>query len=274
MTKSLEGKDVAFDVYTPIAARYLETHDTLPDYFVESAQINPLDRIKVQSILQSLIDASISSTINLPKEATVSDVYNIYMNAWKYGLKGVTIYRSGCAREAILTTSPKKETTERQAPKRPKILPAIYEEVRVKGERFAVIVGLYDDNPYEIFTVRTNDSFGRHNGQITKVSKGVYKFTSEFVTIPNLIKELSIEEKAATLYTSMLLRHGIKIQYILKTAKKVNDNILSFSAAMCRILSKYAPTLETGEKCPNCGAALINEGGCIHCSSCEFSRCE
>lgn len=274
MTKSLEGKDTAFEVYTPIAADYLKIHDSLPEYFVESAQIKPIDRIKVQGALQKVIDASISSTINLPKEATVQDVYDIYLNAWKYGLKGVTIYRSGCAREAILSATPKKESSERQAPKRPKSLPATYEEVKVKGERFAVIIGMLEDKPYEIFTVRCAESFGRHEGQITKISKGVYKFTSDKLTIPNLVEELSIEEKAATLYTSMLLRHGVHIQYILKTAKKVNDNILSFSSAMCRILSKYLPATDTGEKCPNCGAPLINEGGCIHCSSCEFSRCE
>ena len=85
-TQSLEGKDTFFDVYTKIAAEYLLDHNELAPYFVESKDINPLDRIKVQAELQKYIDASISSTINLPKEATVDDVYNIYLEAWKHKL--------------------------------------------------------------------------------------------------------------------------------------------------------------------------------------------
>ena len=82
-----------------------------------------------------------------------------------------------------------------------------------------------------------------------------------------------IEERAATLYSSMLLRHGIAINHIVKTAKKVNDNITSFSSAMCRVLSKYISNEASGEKCPECGGNIINEGGCQHCESCGWSLC-
>ena len=71
----------------------------------------------------------------------------------------------------------------------------------------------------------------------------------------------------------MLLRHGINIKYIIKTAKKVNDNITSFSSAMCRVLAKYVPVTTEG-KCPECGAELTHSGGCVHCDSCGYSRCE
>ena len=70
----------------------------------------------------------------------------------------------------------------------------------------------------------------------------------------------------------MLLRHGVSIKHIIKTAKKVNDNISSFSSAMCRVLNKYTP-IELGGKCPECGADLIYEGGCVHCT-CGWSKCE
>ena len=72
----------------------------------------------------------------------------------------------------------------------------------------------------------------------------------------------------------MLLRHGIDIKYIIKTAKKVNDNITSFSSAMCRVLSKYIPKETLKDKCPDCGGELIREGGCIHCKNCGYSKCE
>ena len=100
MTKSLEGKDKSFDIYTSIAKKYLEEHDSLPNFFVESKDIKPEDRIKVQAAIQKWTDASISSTINLPESATVEDVFNIYLKAWQQGLKGVTVFRQGCARTA------------------------------------------------------------------------------------------------------------------------------------------------------------------------------
>ena len=81
-------------------------------------------------------------------------------------------------------------------------------------------------------------------------------------------------EKAATLYSSMLLRHGVSIKHIIKTAKKVNDNISSFSSAMCRVLAKYTSKEEVkGEVCPDCGGTLVRDGGCIHCIDCGYRKC-
>ena len=71
----------------------------------------------------------------------------------------------------------------------------------------------------------------------------------------------------------MLLRHDVAIKHIVKTTKKTSDSIASFSSAICRVLSKYVEKENTGEKCPNCGGELVMEGGCIHCSSCEYSKC-
>lgn len=94
-TQSLNGKDTYYEVFAKIVDDYIgDRHGEdikLPDYFIESKDIAPIDRIKMQGALQKWIDNSISSTINLPKEATVEDVYNIYVEAWKYGLKGTTV---------------------------------------------------------------------------------------------------------------------------------------------------------------------------------------
>lgn len=282
-TQSLEGKDTFFDVNAKIVDDFIKAHATetieqLPDYFVTSADISPIDRVAVQSALQKWIDASISSTINLPKEATVEQVENIYMEAWKQGLKGVTIFRSGGKRDAVLTTeAPKPEAIPMtSAPKRPKKLIADFHSVKVKGEQFIVLVGLLDGRPYEIFAFKPNIilNLPQHEGVITKKSKMHYSFASPMVEIKDLesLNE-DIEERAATLYSSMLLRHGIAIKHIVKTAKKVNDNITSFSSAICRVLSKYIPNEASGEKCPECGGNIINEGGCQHCESCGWSLC-
>lgn len=284
-TQSLNGKDTFYEVNAKIVEDFYDSFfmctegrhsGSLPDYFIESNDIAPIDRIKMQSVLQKYTDASISSTINLPKEATIEDVYNIYVEAWKHGLKGVTVYRSGCYREGILMTKKPDNIPVTSAPKRPIELPCEIHKVKVKGENFIVCVGIYEDKPYEVFVFRlVNDTtLTESKGIIVKKSKGIYRLISKDVEIANLLNtDISIEEKAATLYSSMLLRHGVNIKYIIKTAKKVNSNISSFSSAMCRVLAKYIP-VETEGKCPECGADLIHEGGCIHCSQCSYSKCE
>lgn len=106
-TETLHDKDVYYKVYTPIVAQYMDVYDIidekeLPDIFVTAMTLSPNERIKMQRAWQKYIDASISSTINLPYEATQKDIYEIYMSAWKNNLKGITIYRDGCKRSGIL----------------------------------------------------------------------------------------------------------------------------------------------------------------------------
>ena len=276
-TQTLNGKDTFYEVNAKIVDDYKKVTDNdLTDAFIESKDIAPIARIAMQSVLQKYTDASISSTINLPKEATVDEVYDIYVEAWKQGLKGVTVYRTGCYREGILVTKKPDEIPMTSAPKRPVSLPCDIHKIKVKGEHFIVCVGLLNKVPYEVFVFRlVNDiALTENTGTIIKKSKGIYSLKSKDMEIANLLNtDISMEEKAATLYSSMLLRHGINIKYIIKTSKKVNYNISSFSSAMCRVLAKYIPA-ETGGKCPECGEPLVHEGGCIHCSSCSYSKCE
>lgn len=248
-----------------------------PYYGSTAPEIDWRQRVKLQGVVQKYITHSISSTVNLAKETTEEEIADIYIEAWKQGLKGITIYRDGC-REGVLTQVEKPKTIEgRQAPKRPKVLEADYYQVKVKKEQFIVLVGLLEGKPYEVFAFRPLNpvNIPVHKGTITKVSKMHYSFDSEHINISNLeLANTNIEENAATLYSSMLLRHGVDINYIIKTARKVNDNISSFSSAMCRILAKYIPNGEVkGEVCPDCGGTLVREGGCIHCKDCGYSKC-
>lgn len=248
-----------------------------PYYGSTAPEIDWRQRVKLQGVVQKYITHSISSTVNLAKETTEEEIADIYIEAWKQGLKGITIYRDGC-REGVLTQVEKPKTIEgRQAPKRPKELEADAYLIKAKGEQFIILVGMLESKPYEVFAFRPKNpiSFKPHKGVITKVSKMHYSFTSDVFHIDNLeLANENVEENAATLYSSMLLRHGVDIKYIVKTAKKVNDNISSFSSAMCRILSKYIPNEEIkGEVCPDCGGTLVREGGCIHCKDCGYSKC-
>lgn len=277
-TESLDGKDMYHKVFVGEAKHYMDKFktDTLPDYFVCSKDIKYLDRIKTQSTLQSHTDTAISSTINLPKETTVEDVMNIYMESWKYGLKGVTIYVDG-SRDAILTTEEPKKELEENKPYivRPKVIDADFYQVKVKGELFSVIVGLYENKPYEVWAFKAEKNIENHKGKITKVKKQHYMYESNLLTINNLVETTTnMEERASTLYSSMLMRHRADLEFIIKTAKKVNENITSFSSAMCRVLGRYlGKRVVKGEVCPECGSPIIRENGCMHCTSCGWSKC-
>lgn len=249
-----------------------------PYYGSTALEIDWKQRIKLQGIVQKYITHSISSTINLPKEITEEEIADIYIEAWRTGNKGQTIYRDGC-REGVLNKIEKSDTgNNRQAPKRPKELEADYHQVKIKGEQFIVLIGLLEGKPYEIFAFRPLRPIDipPHKGKIIKKSKMHYSFDSKFIQLSDLqLANTNIEEKAATLYASMLLRHGVSIEYIIKTAKKVNENITSFSSAMCRILAKYIkPSEVKGEVCPECGGNLVRDNGCLHCIDCGYSRCD
>ena len=221
-------------------------------------------RVEVQGIVQKyLITHSISSTVNLPNNVSKEEVSNIYMEAWRNGLKGITVYRDG-SREGIMIKKEQKKEDDKfesyvSAPKRPKTLNADFYSTKVKGEVFYVMVGLYKNKPYEIFVYKSDDNkqIINHTGTITKVKKSVYKYESDQIVIGNISQKLSTEELATALYSSMLMRTGANLKYIIKTAQKVDDNIASFTSAMVRILRKYLKeeTLE-GEKCPKCGNNL------------------
>lgn len=248
-----------------------------PWYGSIAPQINWNDRVYMQSVIQKYITHSISSTINLPNSATEADISTIYSNAWAKGNKGQTIYRDGC-REGILNKlGSVTKISGRDAPKRPATLEADYHQVKVRGEQFIVLIGLLEGKPYEVFAFRPLRpvNIATHRGTITKVGKMHYKYDSEYITLSDIhLANENVEERATTLYSSMLLRHGVDIKHIIKVMKKVNENIVSFSSAVCRVLSKYITEKEIEkEKCPECGGTLVREGGCIHCMDCCYSKC-
>lgn len=277
LTKSEDCPNKAIDALQAASSESLnDVFKESPYYGSTAPEIDWNQRVKLQGIVQKYITHSISSTVNLPKETTEEEIANIYIEAWKAGNKGQTIYRDGC-REGVLNKVEKPKVIDnRQAPKRPKELEADYYQVKVKGEQFIVLVGLLEGKPYEIFALRSLRpvSIPPHKGKIIKMGKMHYSFDSEYIQLPDLqLANTNVEEKAATLYASMLLRHGANIEYITKTAKKVNDNITSFSSAMCRILAKYITNTEVKEVCPECGGKLVRDGGCIHCIDCGYSKC-
>ena len=263
--------------------KWQEVFEKSPWFGSTSPEINWEKRVELQGVVQKYITHAISSTVNLPNDVTEDEVSKIYMTAWKTGNKGQTIYRDG-SRDGILVAAEEKRKDEKfrsyvEAPKRPKVLPADFYTTKVKGELFYVMVGLYLDKPYEIFVFKPDLGENekppkQHRGEITKIKRGVYTFKSDLLTIENISKDLSPIEYTVVLFSSMLLRTGANIKYVIKTAQKAKDGINGFTSALVRILSKYSPEeLLKGEVCPECGGTLIREGGCIRCRDCDYSKC-
>jgi ribonucleotide reductase alpha subunit len=287
-TVSLNDEETCYEVNSPIVDEYREVtgNTELPSYFISAEQIASDNRIKMQSVLQKYIDASISSTLNISETSTVQYVYDIYLNGWKQGLKGCTIWRNNCKREGILITEQSKSKEDNKfvgdnnAEKRPKQLEADFHTIKHKGVQYTIAVGLLHDRPYEIFAYKNNIMINNlpdvHKGIITKIGKDHYQFKSEHVVIDNLVQAaLLAEERRLTLTTSAELRHLIPLKCIIKTLKKMDDNIVSFPQSISRVLSKYLPKQKEGVKdvCPECGGELVREGGCIQCKSCGWSKC-
>lgn len=281
-TIAINGTETVYDIEAGIVNQYREitnNYGKLPEYFISAESVDWKDRIDIQAIIQNYTDSGISSTINLPKDTKPQDIEQLYLYAWKKGLKGITVYVDG-SRDAILFTEDSKLTTyTSNVIKRPKELEAELYVTRVKGKAFVVIVGLLEHKPYEVFAykVMEEDALPETSsikGQIVKIKSGEYQFISKELTIPCLeLRMEAIEERATTILSSMLLRHNVEIEQITRTLKKVNPIISSFTSAVCRILNKYVKERQIINICPNCGATLVYENGCEHCSSCEYSKC-
>lgn len=253
-------------------------------------------RVYLQSVAQKHLDHAISSTLNLPNDASVASVDEIYRTAWKSGCKGITIYRDGCRTGVIVSESKKDNNNEivnTKAPKRPKSLSCHVHHCVVKGNPYFVIVGLMKDKPYEVFSSinHTSDSDGSllipknfTDGLLTKESRGHYSTdlqdkNGEKLSITKIGDRLTEEEGALTRMISTALRHGADVQFIVHQLEKVEGTMHGFSKSIARALKKYIAdgTEVSGETCGSCKSndknALVRQEGCIICKLCGWSKC-
>lgn len=255
-------------------------------YFGSCANdIDPMGRIKMQSIIQKYVSHSISSTVNLVKTATEDDVKFIYENAWKQKLKGITVYRDG-SRQGIMVSSDgkTKDTNEEEfesnrAPKRPKRLKAHYYTIDYRKKTYSVIIGLYLNKPYEIFICSGVDDLplildGDYvEGELVKESKNWYYFVNDFALVKD-IQDCQADEKLTSLMVSGLLRHRTPLQFVIKMIQKSEPFVGTVTYKICKILGKYVENgTEDGSICPECGEHLRFEAGCVICPGCGNSKC-
>jgi ribonucleoside-diphosphate reductase alpha chain len=231
-------------------------------------------RIELQSIIQKHICHSISSTINLPESVSIDIVKQIYEEAWKSQLKGITVYRQN-SRTGVLVS---KEVEVQN--KRPREIPCDVHHVMVKGSQYVVLIGLLNNRPYEIFACKNNILPNKiKTGKIIRKRQGFYKavfdgFDEELAPITSFCDNT---EEAITRLSSALLRNGNDINLVITQLEKVGGNnaeIHSFVKSIAKALKKYIPdnTEIEGELCPECGGKLIRVEGCKSCS-CGWSKC-
>lgn len=265
----------------------------LPEYFVSSDQIDWKQRVDIQSIITSMMDASISSTINLPKEVTVELVQNIYERAWKKKLKGTTIYRES-SRTGILLSKKEEEPKQiirAKAPDRPKKLPCEINFVSIRGSTYVVIVGLLNNAVYEVFCGEYSNQIPKkqYSGYVERKKKGEYYLC--FLDDEQLeFREININEyfnnteyASATRLISMSLSHGVPLWRVSDQLKKSSVAIGEFGAAIARVLKKYIKLEDLTNlysDCSSCHSKNIeikHESGCysIICKDCNFvdSKC-
>jgi len=267
--------------------------NNLPDYFVTAPEVEPEKRVLIQGVIQSYIDHGISSTINLPKNTTTEQIQSIYMNAWKNGLKGVTVYVDGSRSGVLVSASEKQENDihESVAPKRPKVLPCDIHRSQIDGQDWTILVGILNDKPYEIF-----GGLSEHivlprrykNGLIIKGKRDPNTMLSSYDLVINdgddddrlVVKDIvsSFKNEAYATHTRMLsmsLRHGIPIQFIVEQiGKDQNTGFHSFFKVIARVLKKYIKDgTKSADRCMSCGEKLIFTDGCFQCPNCGFSKC-
>ena len=288
-TESLVNEERYYKVYTPIIKELIDkgfSEEALPEYVVTSEQIPYRERIKVQATLQKFIDASISSTINLPESATIGDVETIYRLAWEEGLKGITVYRSGCKRGAVLS----KNSVIKECLKRPESVEAKLIRFKNGSENWIAFVGLIDGRPYEIFTGINNiEDFpiptSITEGEIIKVKDSLgkrydFQYTDKYGytnRLGGLSRIFNQEYWNYAKLISALLRGGIELDKVVKIIDGMHfesDTLNTWKNGVKRAIKTFiVDGVTSHEVCPDCGEHLIYEGGCTICKNCGFSRC-
>ena len=270
--------------YKTITDKDIELFDnkTLQDFFFKSpwygSTANDIDwikRVEMQSIIQKYTTHSISSTINLPNSVSEQEVSEIYLESWKKGLKGITVYRDG-SRDGVLisleTNKSRNEFNYVDAIKRPKELEAEVHLTRVGGIPYYVVVGLLNNKPYEIFI--ENRELPQGKGKMIKISRGNYKFVQNGYE-QVITAGMTDEQAAITRLASTSLRHGADIKFLVEQLQKTPGDLFSFTKGLARVLKKYIPDgAKSTVSCNDCGSTnVIFEEGCNKCLDCGASAC-
>ena len=266
-----------------------------PYYKATSNDVDWMKKVHMQGPVQKWVDHSISVTINLPNEVNEELVGQLYVEAWKSGCKGVTVYRDGSRAGVLLAnTDKKKEESSRFPTKRPQILEADVVRFQNNKEKWIAFVGLLDGRPYEIFTGLADDEEGIlvpksvQKGSIIKnyEEDGTSRYDFQFVnkrgyktTIEGLSFKFNKEYWNYAKLISGVLRNGMPIDDVINLVSGLqldNENINNWKNGVERALKKYIPNGTKAKKghCENCNSDnLTYQEGCLICQDCGSSKC-
>ena len=313
-----------FIVYHPKFMTWMETkgYDTTKRYTQEEidamvaespynkATANDIDwlkKVQMQGRIQKWVDHSISVTINLPADVSEELVNDLYVEAWKCGCKGCTVYRDGSRSGVLIATDNKKKTADGKPVEepctckppvvvetRPRVLEADVVRFQNNKEKWVAFVGLLDGRPYEIFTGLADDEEGIllpksvTNGYIIKNvdENGVKRYDFQFsnkrgykTTIEGLSEKFDKEYWNYAKLISGVLRYRMPIEQVIKLVSSLqldSESINTWKVGVERALKKYVldGTAAKGQVCPNCGQeSLVYQEGCLICTNCGTSRC-
>lgn len=243
--------------------------------FCTTEELSVTDHINSLKVISPFVDQNSSKTINVPGDYPFDDFEDVYLKAWEAGIKGITTYRAGTM-TAVLEEKKNIVTVDAMsAVKRLKELPCEIHRPKINGQEWGVIVGLYEDEPFEIFAgpLKLPDFPGKGIGSLIKKKRGVYSLRVGNTEIDNVIDYFADDESAwATRMVSMCLRHRIPLKFISDQLSK-DGYITDINNVLARILKKYAK-VEGKMKCPSCGSErIVLEESCMKCLECTYGKC-
>lgn len=299
-TESLHGADVYYKVYTKIVDDYMKMHGiteerNLPSYFVTAMTLNYHQRIEMQSIWQTHIDASISSTVNVPNSFTVEETEELYLYAFERGLKGITIFRDGCKRVGILTTKETKKVTAGEGLERGEIILVTDDVV---GKKRKLITGcgslhciaLFDPHSGALLeTYLSKGSTGGCNNFMVGLSRMISISARGGIDIETIVDQLnssgSCPSYTARRVTKKDTSKGACCPMAVGNALMEMYNEMQQELALRQDCPKAlrkpkpepkavpAPEADRNMFCPECGEKLVFEEGCNICKNCGWSKC-
>ena len=265
-----------------------------PYYKATSNDIDWVAKVRMQGQVQKWVDHSISVTVNLPSDVTEELVGKLYIEAWKSGCKGCTVYRDGSRAGVLVSNKDKKPEVQEEMPsKRPIELDADVVRFQNNKEKWIAFIGLYNGRPYEIFTGIADDDEGIMlpktvtSGKIVKhydeYGKSRYDFQFQNkrgfkTTVEGLSYKFNKEYWNYAKLISGVLRHGMPVHQAVEVVASMefdNENINTWKNGVERALKKYIPngTEATGERCEHCGSPVVYQEGCLICKTCGTSKC-
>jgi len=272
-----------------------------PYYKATSNDVDYLEKVRMQGAIQKWVDHSISVTINMPNDVSEELVGELYMEAWKAGCKGVTVYRDGSRSGVLIAVDEKKADTSTEElnseiyfpTNRPTVLEADVVRFQNNKDKWIAFIGLIDGKPYEIFTGLSDDEDGIliprwvNNGYIikNKEADGSSRYDFQFknqrgykTTIEGLSHKFNPEYWNYAKLISSTIRHGMPIEKVVDLigSLQLDESINTWKNGVARALKRFIPdgTETHKQKCSNCNSTNLHyQEGCLTCSDCGSSKC-